>query len=118
MYVAVSYIGSSIIPGEIIPDDTPSEKLEWWKGAGAIREIKSAPPPQEFQNDSKNVNDDPAKDAVDAVQDEDDFFETEPDAPEVDVASALVQGHADTEEADEPEQTKEKPKRKKGAKAK
>ena len=44
MYIAVTYIGSRYVPGEIISEDTPKEKLDWLKRAGAIRE--AAPDPE------------------------------------------------------------------------
>lgn len=115
MYVAKSFIGSSFTPGEVIPDDIPTEKLEWWKKAGAIEEIKPAVfTGDQSEREGESVEADQNY-AEPEEQETDSFSEIEPEAPEVDVSTALVQ---EPDNAEKQEQAKEKKKGKKGAKAK
>ena len=94
MYIAVTYIGSRYVPGEIISEDTPKEKLDWLKRAGAIRE---AAPDPEAPVIAEAPEDDPqAAQAPDAEPDEqaaeapEDEIDEEAEAPEIDVMDGLV----------------------------
>ena len=107
MIVAKTYIGGAFTPGEIIPDDYPSDKLEWLKNAGAIHEIEPAPVMQETTAIplpvDKEVLDDSQINAYDEGQ----------EAPEIDVMAGVIES-----DKQEPVEKSERPKKKKGTKAK
>lgn len=99
MYIAVTYIGSRYVPGEIISEDTPKEKLDWLKRAGAIRE--AAPDPEapvmaEAPEDKgpEAQAPDPEPDDLETEAPEDEIDE-EAEAPEIDVMDGLVTAPAE-----------------------
>lgn len=42
MYVALKHIGGKYTPGEILPDNLPTDEVKWLLEAGAIREVAPA----------------------------------------------------------------------------
>ncbi len=107
MYIAVTYIGSRYVPGEIISEDTPKEKLDWLKRAGAIREAAPDPeapvmaePPEDKGTEAQAPDpetDDPETEAPEDEIDED------AEAPEIDVMDGVVA--AEKEEPKKPAKT-------------
>lgn len=94
MFIAVTYIGSTYVPGEIISEDTPKEKLDWLIRAGAIRE--AAPDPETPVKAEPAKDDgltaqapDPEPNGQDAEGPEDEIDE-EAEAPEIDVMDGVV----------------------------
>lgn len=93
MYVATSFIGSSITPGEVIPSDIPVEKLEWLKKAGAVREIAPVSDmsvsvePKESETQKIGTATE-TNDAENEASEEVQFDEEE--APEIDVMDGVV----------------------------
>lgn len=107
MYIAVTYIGSKYVPGEIISEDTPKEKLDWLKRAGAIRE--AAPDPEapvvaEAPEDkgTEAQAPDPETDDPETEAPEDEIDE-DAEAPEIDVMDGVVA--AEKEEPKKPAKT-------------
>ena len=94
MFIAVTYIGSTYVPGEIISEDTPKEKLDWLIRAGAIREAAHDP---ETPVEAELAKDDglaaqapdPEPNGQDAEGPEDEIDE-EAEAPEIDVMDGVV----------------------------
>ena len=43
MYIAITYIGGMYVPGEVVSEDMPKERLEWLIRAGAVRKAAPAP---------------------------------------------------------------------------
>lgn len=116
MYIAVTYIGSRYVPGETISEDTPKEKLDWLKRAGAIRE--AAPDPEapvmaeapEETEEEPGGTDEPETPAAPDDEQEPETTEEEPqdeepedeideeaEAPEIDVMDGLVTAPAEEE---------------------
>lgn len=94
MYIAVTYIGSTYVPGEIISEDTPKEKLDWLKRAGAIREVAPAPEAP-VKAELPEDNGQAAKmSAMEADEQEaelpEDEIDEEAEAPEIDVMDGIV----------------------------
>ena len=93
MYIAVTYIGGKYVPGEVIPDDMPMDKLDWLIRAGAVR--KAAPDPDTRPRREEAMRQEAeAPDPADAPEDEndEDEFDDEEEAPEIDVMAGIVQG--------------------------
>lgn len=112
MYIAVTYIGSRYVPGEIISEDTPKERLNWLKRAGAIRE--AAPDPEApvvagAPEDSGRAVQAPAPESneqeAEAPEDE---IDEEAEAPEIDVMDGIVS----SAEKSQPEEAAKKTTRK------
>ena len=94
MYIAVTYIGSTYVPGEIISEDTPKEKLDWLKRAGAIREVAPAPEAPVKAELPEN-NGQAAKTPAMEAELPDDEIDEEAEAPEIDVMDGLVTAPAE-----------------------
>ena len=107
MIVAKTYIGGAFTPGEIIPDDYPSDKLEWLKNAGAIHEIEPAPVMQETTAIPLPMDEEAHNDSQENAYDE------EQEAPEIDVMAGVIES-----DKQEPVEKSERPKKKNGTKAK
>lgn len=101
MYIAVTYIGSTYVPGEIISEDTPKEKLDWLKRAGAIREAApdpEAPVKAELPENNGQAAETPAIEADEQEAElPEDEIEEEAEAPEIDVMDGLVTAPAEEE---------------------
>lgn len=101
MYIAVTYIGSRYIPGEIISEDTPKEKLDWLKRAGAIREAAPNPEapvmaevPEDKGPEVQAPDPEPDDPETEAPEDE---IDEDAEAPEIDVMDGLVTAPAEEE---------------------
>lgn len=101
MYIAVTYIGSRYVPGEIISEDTPKEKLDWLKRAGAIREAAPDPEapvmaeaPEDKGPEVQAPDPEPDDPETEAPEDE---IDEEAEAPEIDVMDGLVTAPAEDE---------------------
>ena len=119
MIIAVSYIGTDYVPGEILPDDLPEAFIQRLLKTGAVKE--SAPDPVSVAAKAEAAQEEiPAPEADEGVEEieeeaayeepeeiEEEAAYEEPEAPEVDVTEALV-----TEPAPKTKSTK------KGAKGK
>ncbi len=100
MYIAVTYIGGKYVPGEVIPDDMPRDKLDWLIRAGAVRQAASDPDSRQRYEaaekqeaeapDPMNAPDD-AEEPEDIQEPEDEIDEDE-EAPEIDVMAGIVRG--------------------------
>lgn len=107
MYIAVTYIGSRYVPGEIISEDTPKEKLDWLKRAGAIRE--AAPDPEALVVAEAPEDKGPEAQAPDLEPDDpeteapEDEIDEDAEAPEIDVMDGVVA--AEKEEPKKPAKT-------------
>lgn len=99
MYIAVTYIGSTYVPGEIISEDTPKEKLDWLKRAGAIREVAPAPEAPVKAELPENNGQAAKTPAMEADEQEaelpEDEIDEEAEAPEIDVMDGLVTAPAE-----------------------
>ncbi len=105
MYIAVAYIGSTYVPGEIISEDTPKEKLDWLKRAGAIREAAPDPEapvmadtPEDNEQTAQAPDPEPGEQEVEAPEEE---IDEEAEAPEIDVMDGIVS----SAEKSKPEET-------------
>ena len=103
MYIAVTYIGSRYVPGEIISEDTPKEKLDWLKRAGAIREVAPAPgqpaAPEETGKEPEAAKEPEGEQEPENTEEEpEDEIDEEAEAPEIDVMDGIV-----ADEGPEPE---------------
>lgn len=96
MYIAVTYIGTDYTPGEVLPENLGEELIERLLKSGAIREeapVKaktssvSADSAATFPKGEGSVAEGKAGD----VESEAEETYEEPEAPEVDVADALVE---------------------------
>jgi len=94
MYIAVTYIGSRYVPGEIISEDTPKEKLDWLKRAGAIREAAPDPEapvmaeaPEDKGPEAQAPDPEPDDPETEAPEDE---IDEDAEAPEIDVMDGIV----------------------------
>ena len=117
MYIALNYIGGQYTPGEIIPDDLPKEKLDWWKKTGAIKEV--APEDEGLKAKAENLSvaavtsplsGETTEETVEEAEDE---IDEEAEAPEIDIMDGLV---TTEEEPKKPARTRSKTA--KGGKAK
>lgn len=97
MYIAVTYIGSRYVPGEIISEDTPKEKLDWLKRAGAIREAAA---PEDKGPEAQAPDPEPDDPETEAPEDE---IDEDAEAPEIDVMDGVVA--AEKEEPKKPAKT-------------
>lgn len=107
MYIAVTYIGSRYVPGEIISEDTPKEKLDWLKRAGAIREAAPDPEapvvaeaPEDKGPEAQAPDPEPDDPETEAPEDE---IDEDAEAPEIDVMDGVVA--AEKEEPKKPAKT-------------
>lgn len=107
MFVAKTYIGGAFTPGEIIPDDYPSDRLEWLKNAGAIHEIEPTPVMQETTAIPLPMDEEAHNDSQENAYDE------EQEAPEIDVMAGVIES-----DKQEPVEKSERLKKKNGTKAK
>lgn len=92
MYIAVTYIGGKYVPGEVISEDMPKERLDWLIQAGAVR--KAAPAPSEADDSDReiehNANTEEAQGADEALDPESEEFDEDAEAPEIDVMAGIV----------------------------
>ena len=121
MYIANHYIGGRFTPGEIVPDDLPREKLDWWLRSGAIREVAPDAEPAEAPDNQPSLS--PAapltsppegetKEAIEAEveameeaeEEAEDEIDEEAEVPEIDIMDGLVQ--AEEEEPKKPARTR------------
>lgn len=85
MYVALAYVYVDkhlYVPGEIIRDDP---KAEWHLKTGAIKRMDDAEPKRETEKIEQEQN------AEDVTMENNDETDNKMEAPEIDVASAIVQ---------------------------
>lgn len=101
MYIAVTYIGSRYVPGETISEDTPKEKLDWLKRAGAIREAAPDPEapvmaeaPEDKGPEAQAPDPEPDDPETEAPEDE---IDEDAEAPEIDVMAGIIQDTATPE---------------------
>lgn len=90
MIIAVSYIGTDYVPGEILPDDLPEAFIQRLLKTGAVK--KSAPDPVSVAAKAEAAQEEihaPETDEGPEEIEEEAAYE-EPEAPEVDVTEALV----------------------------
>ena len=107
MYIAVTYIGGKYVPGEVIPDDMPRDKLDWLIRAGAVRKAASDPESrQRYEAAARQEAEapDPVAAPEDAegtedIQEPEDEIDEDEEAPEIDVMAGIVQS---TEEPAKP----------------
>ena len=108
MYIALNYIGGQYTPGEIIPDDLPKEKLDWWKKTGAIKEV--APEGEGLKAKTENLSVAAATSPLsgetkeETVEEAEDEIDEEAEAPEIDIMDGLVK--AEEEEPKKPARTR------------
>lgn len=90
MIIAVSYIGTDYVPGEILPDDLPEAFIQRLLKTGAVKE--SAPDPVSVAAKAEAAQEEiPAPEADEGPEEiEEEAAYEEPEAPEVDVTEALV----------------------------
>ena len=99
MYIAVTYIGGKYVPGEVIPDDMPRDKLDWLIRAGAVRKAASDPDSRQ-RYEAAAGQEAEAPDLVaapedaegtDDIQEPEDEIDEDEEAPEIDVMAGIVQ---------------------------
>ena len=90
MIIAVSYIGTDYVPGEILPDDLPEAFIQRLLKTGAVKE--SAPDPVSVAAKAEAAQEEiPVPEADEGAEEiEEEAAYEEPEAPEVDVTEALV----------------------------
>lgn len=116
MYIANHYIGGRFTPGEIVPDDLPRKKLDWWLRSGAIREVAPDADPAEAPDNQPALSPaapmtSPPEGETKAVEAEEetpeeaeDEIDEEAEVPEIDIMDGLVQ--AEEEEPKKPARTR------------
>lgn len=107
MYKAIKYIGTDYTPGEALPDSLDEALIKRLLKAGAIKETAPAPVPGPGMDAEPPHAEAPAEELEEPgeLADTEEDYE-EPEAPEVDVADALIAPAEPEEEAPKPAQRK------------
>lgn len=120
MYIAVTYIGGKYVPGEVISEDMPKEKLDWLIQSGAVR--KAAPAPLAAVDSEPEqgieVSDEDTQEADEALDAESSEIDEDEEAPEIDVMAGIVKDEPEAAEKPAPKARNARKKAPKGGKAK